>query len=107
MKVQHKIQDLWSRIFDSSSNDYCNLVGYSYYAFISYTEKDEKWAEWLQWELEQVSPAYKDFLEAHGGIDGKCGSSTTELLRLFQINYGLEPVDMVCGRKTRAALKKN
>lgn len=52
MKVQYKIQDLWSRIFNSSSNDYCNLAGYSYYAFISYTEKDEKWAEWLQWELE-------------------------------------------------------
>ena len=74
---------------------------------ISNFESSGDGVKWLQWELEQVSPAYKDFLEAHGGIDGKCGSSTTELLKLFQINYGLEPVDMVCGRKTRAALKKN
>lgn len=52
MKTRYKIKDLLSRILQSSSNDCCNLEGYSYYAFISYTEKDEKWAEWLQWELE-------------------------------------------------------
>ena len=52
MKVQYKIRDLWGRVFSSSSNDDSKPNGFSYYAFISYTEKDEIWAEWLQWELE-------------------------------------------------------
>lgn len=52
MRMQREIQKLWERIFDVSSNDCGNLLGFSYYAFISYTEKDEKWAEWLQWNLE-------------------------------------------------------
>ena len=63
--------------------------------------------KWLQWELEQVAPAYKDFLELHGGIDGKCGSNTTALLELFQSTYGLRSVDKICGKETRAALKAN
>ncbi len=62
--------------------------------------------KWLQWELEQVNQAFKDFLEAHGGIDGNCGSNTVVLLELFQKNYGLT-VDGVCGSQTRAALKAN
>lgn len=62
--------------------------------------------KWLQWELEQVAPAYKDFLEQNGGIDGSCGSATISLLKLFQQNYGLT-VDGVCGAKTRTALKTN
>jgi N-acetylmuramoyl-L-alanine amidase CwlA len=62
--------------------------------------------KWLQWELEQVSPAYKSMIEASGGIDGKCGSTTVNLLIDFQRNYGLTP-DGVCGQKTREALKKN
>lgn len=55
MKIQRKIQELWEGIFDTSLDDHKNLTGYSYYAFISYTEKDEKWAEWLQWELEHYN----------------------------------------------------
>jgi len=55
MKIQRKIQELWECMFDTSSDDYEKLSGYSYYAFISYTEKDEKWAEWLQWELEHYN----------------------------------------------------
>lgn len=51
MKLLKVLQRFWERIFDSSTN-YCKLSGFSYYAFISYTEKDEKWAEWLQWNLE-------------------------------------------------------
>jgi peptidoglycan hydrolase-like protein with peptidoglycan-binding domain len=45
-------------------------------------------------------------IEASGGIDGKCGSTTVNLLIDFQRNYGLTP-DGVCGQKTREALKKN
>ena len=62
--------------------------------------------KWLQWELEQVAPAYKQFLEMNGGIDGKCGNATVQLLLLFQQSYGLEP-DGICGSKTRNALKAN
>lgn len=51
MKVLKEIQKFWERIFESS-NDFNQQSGFSYYAFISYTEKDEKWAEWLQWNLE-------------------------------------------------------
>lgn len=54
MKIQREIQKLLDRLFDSSDDD-INIPGYSYYAFISYTEKDEKWAEWLQWELEHYN----------------------------------------------------
>lgn len=42
-------------MLNTSPDEHGNLIGYSYYAFISYTEKDEKWAEWLQWELEHYS----------------------------------------------------
>ncbi len=52
MKIQRKIQEFWNSMFETPSDECGNLLGYSYYAFISYTEKDEKWAEWLQWELE-------------------------------------------------------
>lgn len=51
MKIVKEIQKLWERIFDSS-NDNLKEPGFSYFAFISYTEQDEKWAEWLQWNLE-------------------------------------------------------
>lgn len=51
MRIQRTIHKFLESIFNSPSG-YCNLPGYSYYAFISYTEKDEEWAEWLQWELE-------------------------------------------------------
>ena len=62
--------------------------------------------KWLQWELEQVNSAFKAYLEQHGGIDGKCGNATIELLTLFQNSYGLK-VDGVCGSNTREALKAN
>ena len=73
---------------------------------ISVFESQGEGVKWLQWELSQVAPAYKDFLNLHGGIDGKCGTNTVELLKLFQSNYGLI-VDGVCGRNTRKALKAN
>ena len=69
-------------------------------------ESQGEGVKWLQWELSQVSPAYKNFLDLHGGIDGKCGKNTTDLLVLFQQSYGLVP-DGVCGSKTRTALKAN
>lgn len=62
--------------------------------------------KWMQWELSKVAPAYKDFLDLHGGIDGKCGNNTVELLKVFQKNYGLT-IDGVCGSNTRKALKAN
>lgn len=52
MNIQREIQKLWNGLFKSSSDNNIKISGYSYYAFIGYTEKDEKWAEWLQWELE-------------------------------------------------------
>ncbi len=73
---------------------------------ISVFESTGESVKWLQWELEQVAPAYKDYLEQNGGIDGKCGNATVELLKMFQKNYGLE-VDGVCGRNTRKALIEN
>ena len=74
---------------------------------ISVFESSGEGVKWLQWELSQVAPAYKDFLNAHGGIDGQCGTNTVELLKLFQKNYGLSQVDGLCGRDTRKALKNN
>ena len=73
---------------------------------MSVFESEGEGVKWLQWELSQVAPAYKDFLNLHGGIDGKCGTNTVELLKLFQATYGLE-VDGICGRNTRNALKAN
>lgn len=73
---------------------------------ISVFESSGEGVKWLQWELCQVAPAYKNFLDLHGGIDGKCGKNTTDLLVLFQQSYGLVP-DGVCGSKTRTALKAN
>lgn len=75
-------------------------LGYSVF------ECEGEGVKWLQWELSKVAPAYNDFLTLHGGIDGKCGNNTVELLKLFQRNYGLID-DGVCGRNTRAALKAN
>lgn len=69
-------------------------------------ESEGEGVKWMQWELSKVAPAYNDFLNLHGGIDGKCGKNTTDLLILFQTTYGLEP-DGVCGSKTRTALKAN
>lgn len=69
-------------------------------------ESQGEGVKWMQWELSKVSPAYNNFLNLHGGIDGKCGKNTTDLLILFQQSYGLEP-DGVCGSKTRTALKAN
>ena len=45
------IKNKWQRLFESSA-EADRPSGFSYYAFISYTEKDEKWAKWLQWNLE-------------------------------------------------------
>lgn len=73
---------------------------------ISVFEFEGESVKWLQWELSKVAPAYNDFLNLHGGIDGKCGNNTVELLKLFQRNYGLVD-DGVCGKNTRAALKAN
>lgn len=75
-------------------------------AGISNFQSTGEGVKWMQWELSKVAPAYKDFLDLHGGIDGKCGSNTVELLKLFQTNYGLT-IDGICGRQTRAALKAN
>lgn len=73
---------------------------------ISVFESSGNGVKWLQWELCQVAPAYKNYINLNGGIDGKCGNATVELLKLFQSTYGLE-VDGVCGRNTRKALKAN
>lgn len=73
-------------------------LGYSVF------ESEGEGVKWLQWELSKVAPAYADFLDLHGGIDGKCGNNTVELLKLFQRSYGLVE-DGVCGRNTRNALK--
>ena len=73
---------------------------------ISVFESEGEGVKWLQWELSKVAPAYADFLDLHGGIDGMCGNNTVELLKLFQRNYGLKE-DGVCGRNSRAALKAN
>lgn len=73
---------------------------------ISVFESSGEGVKWLQWELCQVAPAYKNYINLNGGIDGKCGNATVELLKLFQSTYGLE-VDGVCGRNTRKALKAN
>lgn len=51
MRIEKTIKSLLERLFGSTEED-VNLPGYSYFAFISYTEVDEKWAAWLQWELE-------------------------------------------------------
>lgn len=69
-------------------------------------ESQGEGVKWMQWELAQVAPAYKEFLYLHGGIDGKCGNNTIDLLKLFQRNYGLIN-DGVCGSNTRNALKAN
>ena len=69
-------------------------------------ESNGEGVKWVQWELEQVAPAYKDYLEQNGGIDGSCGNATVALIQLFQQNYGLT-VDGVCGSNTRNALKAN
>lgn len=73
---------------------------------LSVFESEGEGVKWLQWELSQVSPVFKEYLYLHGGIDGKCGDATTQLLYLFQNSYGLKP-DKICGRNTRAALKHN
>lgn len=52
MRFFRQIQTFYDNIIDSFSDKDSKLQGFSYYAFISYTEKDEKWAEWLQWNLE-------------------------------------------------------
>jgi N-acetylmuramoyl-L-alanine amidase CwlA len=70
---------------------------------ISVFESEGEGVKWMQWELSKVAPAYNDFLNLHGGIDGKCGNNTVELLKLFQRSYGLVE-DGVCGRNTRNAL---
>lgn len=69
-------------------------------------ESEGEGVKWLQWELSKVAPAYKEFLYLHGGIDGKCGNNTVELLKLFQRNYGLVD-DGICGSNTRKALIAN
>ena len=51
MRMERSIKHLLDRIM-SNSQESCTIPGYTYYAFISYTEKDEKWAKWLQWKIE-------------------------------------------------------
>lgn len=73
---------------------------------ISVFESAGEGVKWVQWELSEVAPAYKNYIDLNGGIDGKCGNATVELIKLFQSSYGLN-VDGVCGRNTRKALKAN
>lgn len=75
---------------------------------ISVFENLGEGVKWVQWELEQVSKAYKDFLELNGGIDGNCGNATVTLITKFQTEYGKNlTIDGMCGRATRKALKDN
>lgn len=55
--------------------------------------------KWVQFELRQVSAEFKKQIDANGGVDGKCGSTTVNYITLFQIMYGLTR-DGVAGSKT-------
>jgi WD40 repeat protein len=64
-------------------NESRTLVGYKYYAFISYNREDEEWAKWLQYKLEhyklpsnlngrtdlpkEIRPVFKDTSELNPG----------------------------------------
>lgn len=72
---------------------------------LSFTSEGDG-VKWVQWELSKVSESFNQTLKLHGGIDGKCGATTVELIRTFQKMYGLT-VDGVCGSQTRKALKAN
>ena len=61
--------------------------------------------KWLQWELCQLGEAYKQQIMANGGIDGVCGNTTVDLLKMAQNNFGLN-ADGVCGPQTRKLLKQ-
>ena len=115
--------DIWNKEFHSKLINYISPTGQDINPFrepskiitskavakekgFSVFESEGEGVKWLQWELSKVAPSYNDFLNLHGGIDGKCGNNTVELLRLFQTNYGLEP-DGICGKQTRTALKAN
>lgn len=75
---------------------------------VSVFESSGEGVKWVQWELAQVSEAYKNYLEANGGIDGNCGNATVTLITKFQrdCKKGLTD-DGLCGRATRKALIEN
>lgn len=58
---------------------------------------------WLQFELEQAG--FKEYLEKHGGIDGKFGNATLKCVKEFQKSCKLE-VDGHVGNLTRTALEQ-
>jgi len=62
--------------------------------------------KWAQFELCEISADFKNAIDSSGGIDGKCGDTTTFLIACAQNLYGLK-VDGVCGKNTRTALKNN
>jgi hypothetical protein len=62
--------------------------------------------KWVQFELYEISTDFKKAIDENGGIDGKCGDTTTFLIACAQNLYGLK-VDGVCGKNTRTALKNN
>lgn len=70
-----------------------------------YSSKGEG-VKWLQWELEQMGADFKTIIEQHGGIDGVCGDTTVEMLKIAQHRLGLTQ-DGICGPQTRKVLKKN
>lgn len=73
---------------------------------ISSFESSGDGVKWVQWELSQLGAGYKDSIDSHGGIDGKCGNNTVDLIKQFQKNYGLKE-DGVVGRNSRKALMEN
>lgn len=62
--------------------------------------------KWVQFELCEISADFKKAIDSNGGIDGKCGDTTTFLIACAQNLYGLT-VDGICGKNTRTALKNN
>ncbi len=69
----------------------------------SYTSSGNE-VKWVQWELCQAGFSKK--IEAAGGIDGKCGDTTVECIKLYQKSAKLT-VDGLCGSATIKSLSAN
>ena len=59
--------------------------------------------KWVQYQL--CKAGFQQKIDNAGGIDGVCGSGTTNCIQQFQKEHDLE-VDGICGKKTRKALAK-
>ena len=68
----------------------------------SYIYKGEE-VKWVQWYL--CEAGYAAQIQAAGGIDGICGSTTAKCIKWFQNRYNLE-VDGICGKATRTKMKE-